>query len=265
MYYLRHDELEKQSLNNPLRKDELVWVLQSKGRRRKAKNESGGEMKRTSVSDNNDVMRNNPLEELQEEVDQKEHVSAQRLELFLRARITDDDALAASNSRIRVQYPLGSTYTICRSNIVRILDENQRQLVLVYPETPIYRRACVVNTLPDDVFVEIGSAFGDNVNRVYQKSTKRVFGVDKSETSVATARKNHPHLNLLLWDILEDSTKLPEKLAGVAVDVLAIDINGTRELEAVLQCLQVVFDLWEPRLVIVKSRNLHQRLSAASG
>jgi hypothetical protein len=43
--------------------------------------------------------------------------------------------------------------------------------------------------------------------------------------------------------------------------IVAIDINGNRELPAVLACLQKVSSLWKPRLILVKSRALHGQLS----
>ena len=38
--------------------------------------------------------------------------------------------------------------------------------------------------------------------------------------------------------------------------IVGIDINGNREYEAVRDCLQRVLDLWQPRLIIVKSRSM---------
>jgi hypothetical protein len=43
--------------------------------------------------------------------------------------------------------------------------------------------------------------------------------------------------------------------------VVAIDINGNRELPAVLACLNKVASTWKPRLILVKSRALHGQLS----
>jgi hypothetical protein len=42
--------------------------------------------------------------------------------------------------------------------------------------------------------------------------------------------------------------------------VVAIDINGNRALEAVEACLERVLKLWNPRLVVVKSRSLYSKL-----
>jgi hypothetical protein len=43
-----------------------------------------------------------------------------------------------------------------------------------------------------------------------------------------------------------------------------MDINGTRELPAVLECLQAVWKLWRPRLVIIKSRALYAVVTSSS-
>jgi len=43
--------------------------------------------------------------------------------------------------------------------------------------------------------------------------------------------------------------------------VVAIDINGNRELPAVRECMQMVIHEWKPRLIIVKSRALYADLN----
>jgi hypothetical protein len=45
-----------------------------------------------------------------------------------------------------------------------------------------------------------------------------------------------------------------DNMSTVSPTVVAMDINGTREVETVQQCLQNVLDAWQPRLVIIKSR-----------
>ena len=72
-------------------------------------------------------------------------------------------------------------------------------------------------------------------------------------------------------DVLEQSREEMEDilikygLRGSGVDVegglvVAIDINGNRELEAVIECLERVLKWWKPRLVVVKSRSLYSKL-----
>jgi hypothetical protein len=47
---------------------------------------------------------------------------------------------------------------------------------------------------------------------------------------------------------------------GSSPTVVAIDINGTRPLPAVQTCLALVVQTWQPRLVIVKSRELYAHI-----
>lgn len=56
------------------------------------------------------------------------------------------------------------------------------------------------------------------------------------------------------------NTLCTQTLKGGSPSVIAIDINGNRELEGVLECLQVVMNekwLRRPRMIIVKSRFLY--------
>ena len=120
---------------------------------------------------------------------------------------------------------------------------------------------------------EIGCDFGILVDKVDAKSS---LGIDKSEESIKIARERYPHHEYLLRDVFEeDNNDLLQKLrqhdgdgldhedGGVHNLVVSIDINGNRELPAVLQCIQLVLDSWSPRLVMVKSRALHAKMVAS--
>eukprot|EP00956_Cyclotella_meneghiniana_P034255 scaffold102865_cov64-Cyclotella_meneghiniana.AAC.1 len=51
-----------------------------------------------------------------------------------------------------------------------------------------------------------------------------------------------------------------QSLKGGAPSVIAIDINGNRDVDGVLECLQIVMsENWvrQPRLIVVKSRFLY--------
>jgi hypothetical protein len=156
-------------------------------------------------------------------------------------------------------------------------------VVVVARETPEYRRCCAVHCLPHESFLEIGSDLGHNLERVHRRTggqgsspgdrrRRRLVGVDKSQASIDAARSSYPHLDFVRWDALgEPVGALLDGLGlapgqGFRPDVVAVDINGTRELPAVLRCLRAVFDGagWGPRLVVVKSRALHARLGAAA-
>jgi hypothetical protein len=171
-------------------------------------------------------------------------------QLSSRARIVSESE--NDSDRFLVQYPKGSTYNVRRSNLIPVLEHEER-LILVASETNDYRRMSCVHTLATDHFLEIGCDFGITVNMVDAKSK---LGVDKSETSIAGAKKRYPDCDFLLGDIFEGlNLSLQQPL------VVAMDINGNRELPAVLQGIQVVLDKWSPRLLMVKSRELHALLS----
>lgn len=226
--YLREEELGGY-LSAPFFKNQLVWVLCSKGRRK-----------------NNDTLRKR---------------------LFSRARVLED-CPSSVDHRVHVQYPLGSTYHVRGNFVERVLNPEhyKDRLVVVVPETFDYRKLCVLHTLPDEDFLEIGSDLGKNVHRVHEagdsrsSAGRRVIGIDKSDYSIAESRKNFPGLCFIEWDVM--MKEKPNELEGCKFDVIAIDINGNRELPAVLECLDAVWNLhgWDPRLVIVKSRSLHALL-----
>jgi hypothetical protein len=130
--------------------------------------------------------------------------------------------------------------------------EHESHIILVASETNDYRRTAIVQTRPEDHFVEIGCDFGILVDSVDCQST---LGLDKSYESIRIAKERYPSREFLLGDIFEDlEIKIKQPL------VVAIDINGNRMLPAVLKCLQLVLDTMSPRLVVVKSRELYAEM-----
>ncbi len=106
---------------------------------------------------------------------------------------------------------------------------------------------------------EIGCDFGILVDAVDAKSS---LGIDKSEESIQIANVRYPDQRFLLCDIFEDDLTAeinPEEMESL---VVSIDINGNRELPAVLKCIQFVLDSWSPRLIMVKSRELHAKMKS---
>jgi len=189
----------------------------------------------------------------------------------------DEDAVN-TDDRVKVQYPKGSTYNIRRVNLIPILQ--QQNVVIVVPETTDYRRLCIVHTLAQDNFIEIGSDLGKTVGQIVARNT---LGIDKSRTSVDIARRDYPNLHFIQADMLLKSKEdwqdliLTQFNSNSITDndndnnnsndtdlVVGIDINGNRELEAVRECLKRVLDWWSPRLVVVKSRSLFQELNKIS-
>jgi tRNA (cytosine38-C5)-methyltransferase len=175
-----------------------------------------------------------------------------------------------SSPRVWIEYPKGSTYCAKVKNLSRIL-EHEKGLILVWPETNLYRKGCVTHTLPSgEAFVEIGCDHGPTVDRVAGTLLDQslVLGIDKDTHSVVSARQRHPRYTFSQWDCLSPDAVIPVELQNIIERSqsfhLAIDIGGNRELPAVLQCMKrllVDFAL-QPRLVFVKSRALYHLLQS---
>jgi hypothetical protein len=188
----------------------------------------------------------------------------------------DDDE---DDHRVRVEYASGSTYKVRPSLLEGILSAelqctmNQHKHVLLYRETDAYRRACVIHCGIDEEFLEIGCAEGISCEKIRQtgsvvdedptRRTRRPpVGIDKSATCIDEARKRYPECEFVQADIFsaeEDGSPKSDVFCwrAYAPTVVAIDINGTRELEAVLSSIELVIRHWQPRLVLVKSRALY--------
>jgi hypothetical protein len=142
---------------------------------------------------------------------------------------------------------------------------NNKHYVLLYRETDAYRRACVIHCGPNESFCEIGCAEGIACEKIRQTGNiehRRLVppvGIDKSNVCIDEAKRRYPMCQFLRADIFatdggdDDCFHWPT----FAPQVVAIDINGTRELEAVLSAVELVIRHWQPRLILVKSRALY--------
>lgn len=111
---------------------------------------------------------------------------------------------------------------------------------------------------------------GSGTNRV------ACLGVDKSPESIEIAMKRYQDTTFSTEDALTDegTAKMralcKQKLVGGYPNVVAIDINGNRLLDHVVECVERVMNPgddvvlgrdWDlPRLIIVKSRFLHEEV-----
>ena len=245
---------------------QLVWVCKSKGLRKGKKRKNAQDNKNSSnngheADDNNKNNKNTRTPPARTRTNDNVHDAkpAHCLELFLRARV-----LKPEGDRIRVQYPKGSTYACQKCNLIPVLENNQA-LVLVAAETSDYRRCSVVHTLPHESFMEIGCDYGITPDRIRSRGvegvSRKIWGVDKSTESISIAKRRYPNVPYFECDVLETpKATWPQELQDAEPNVIAVDINGNRELEAVCQCLEVMFRSYQPRLIIVKSRALHAKV-----
>jgi hypothetical protein len=185
--YVLYEELESRYFSSPLPVGTLCWTLKSKGVKK------GGHGARQ-----------------------------QRTQLFSRARVISTTTTSSDEEeeedhyydRVLVRYSKGSSYHVRRSNLIPILEHTtvhyccDDKIVLVTPETPQYRRACVVHTYRES-FLEIGCDFGITIDRVQASlvvggsvaritgaqdvpiddDKPRFLGIDKSPESIDIARK----------------------------------------------------------------------------
>lgn len=201
-----------------------------------------------------------------------------RKEFFLRARVvTDDEPIAEkagdskqssatkhNERRILVRYSRGATYRVRAYNLIAILEPSVHNtptstqsttptataalippMVVVVPETNIYRRVAKVHTTPEDSFMEIGCDYGITVDKIYKSleeagdvpkvwpaekksdadvnvvavengkeegDCKRVscLGVDRSKESIDIANERYPKCKFALANVL-----LPEEMASI--------------------------------------------------
>lgn len=254
--YLRGSDIDHVLFREEFQTDQLVWVSTSKGLKKQVQRRQ--------------QRRQNGQEDVAEEVMQEN-----RTRLFGRARVVS--VSSPDMDRIQVRYPLGSTYHVRPAYLETVLEYESRY-ILVVPETDAYRHLCVVHTLPDEDLLEIGCDLGRTIERVWETGgvnyaangdrskldQRRVIGIDKSAFSIAECRPRYPHLaeSFLEWDAIQGHRSEHSILEELDPSIVAIDINGNRELPAVLACLDAVWNrhVWRPRLILVKSRTLHARL-----
>jgi hypothetical protein len=271
--FYRYEEVEEKWLSPcALKPGTLCWVLRGR-RSKKAKNNNNSQP--------------------QQQQQQQRNILFQRavvVETTTTSQEEDDD------DRILVRYPMGSTYHVRKMNLWPILQESS--MVLCLPETLLYRRWAVACTQANDRFVEIGCDVGILVHRVHAHSNcpQYVWGLDTCRASIQQAERRFPECHFRQWrvpllldndkvignnqgnddnqlPIVESKRSTPPLPDDLFLDtnhdhnpqgnnlVVAVDINGNRELSVVQQCLQIVIQEWKPRLILVKSETLYQELA----
>mmetsp|Transcript_13858 Transcript_13858/g.30189 ORF Transcript_13858/g.30189 Transcript_13858/m.30189 type:complete len:423 (+) Transcript_13858:66-1334(+) len=239
-----------------------------------------------------------------------------RKEFFRRARvISDDEEISVeggdtssiqklSERRVLVRYSLGATYRVRAYNLIPVLEPSVHNtildalpspksnedaqlqtpislppLVVIVPETNIYRRVAKVHTTPDDSFMEIGCDYGITVDKIHKSleeagdvpkvwpieeknsgnddtldkneeggGGERVhcLGIDRSKESIDIANERYPKCKFALGNVLIPDemasvrTLCEQSLVGSAPSIICIDINGNREIAGVLECVTMV-------------------------
>lgn len=147
--------------------------------------------------------------------------------------------------------------------------------VIVCCETSDYHRVARAQVTERDLVLEIGCDHGPCCAVAARScGAGRVLGVDLQPQSVAIARAAHPAIRFEVLDVLQPTAVSQLRAwaaelggaggeAAARFSVVLIDINGTREVGAVVRVTQLVLAALRPsRLVAIKSRALHGRVGS---
>ena len=168
----------------------------------------------------------------------------------LRVRFLNDSSRAHIKPSMLVPYPTST----------------HQRTFYVAPTTDLYRRfAKTVGTM-EDIFIEVGSDFGQTTSIVQERGFPYVVGIDKSTSHVEEAKVRYNKCLFVAADVLTHSHCLKECISKFNVNVSSrrvivfIDINGNRPLDAVQECVRVVEREVQPWIMIVKSKELYKHL-----
>lgn len=193
----------------------------------------------------------------------KQHYS--RKEFFLRARIvSDDEEIIIGNNcndycndpttllqkrnlrQVLVRYEGGTTYHVKAYNLVPILEPTfqllninasllPKHIVLIVPETSMYRRLAKIHTTPQDSFMEIGCDFGITVDRIRESlvtagNVPREWPPPSSTTTTSVIMKEDEQERNLRDNNNDNETKDTTKVSCLGVDKSkdSIDIANQR-------------------------------------
>jgi precorrin-6B methylase 2 len=173
--------------------------------------------------------------------------------LFSKARIIqpiDTDPNSSFNGRYTISYLNdGSIYHVRPKSVCRI---EQDKKVIVCESTLVYRKLAGLQTCSQDVALEIGSALGHATHYLSQYCGK-VIGIDKSREFVQTAQTNYPDIEFICMDVIQEKEALINLLTKHHVNKVFIDINGNRMLKTVLLVIDLIQQIIQPSLIVVKS------------
>ena len=165
--------------------------------------------------------------------------------------------------RWRVRYEGGEEFLVREANLLPVLERG----VLVCATTDQYRLAARTQVRQTDIAVEIGCDQGECCKRLADAKCAAVVGVDKAPDRIrdATSRCGDlKNVKFVVADIFHQKDEL--QLLGIPPrpDVVFLDINGSREYDAVRTAVDWILQgrhLFQapPRLLVVKSLHFLRR------
>ena len=165
--------------------------------------------------------------------------------------------------RIRVRFADDATAHIRPTKLVPHPLPTERACYIT-PTTDLYRRFAKTQGTPEDIFIEVGSDFGETTS-IMSERCEFVVGLDKSDSHVIESRVRWPKCQFVTADVLKNPECLHTCRAmfprlpggGLRKCVVMIDINGNRPMDAVNACVKVVEKYLQPMVMVVKSKELY--------
>ncbi len=207
------------------------------------------------------------------QVDQLSFIFQSASKPFERAHIIEKivtDHESNFRGRLKVKYTHGqqSTYYVRPKNIIKVIQTDtttKYHHCIVTKDTNMYRRLAHAQTEPNDIALEIGCDFG-YTTKILGTKCKIALGIDKKYSHVKSAIDKYGDDDKVLFhavDIFKDSDNILGKYSKQLQHnptIIFIDINGNRELQAVVKALNVVYERFQPRLVVIKSSSFFNYL-----
>ena len=136
----------------------------------------------------------------------------------------------------------------------------------VCAETVVFRKLAKSHVAAEDVVLELGCSFGDTTKCLAQRAS-RVTACDLAAVPLEAARtrcRAHDNVTFVQADVLTAAASL-RRLVDEEPHVVFVDLGGNRAASALVPVLELLLRCElaaAPRLVVVKSRELHAHATA---
>jgi len=162
-----------------------------------------------------------------------------------------------TEQRIQVEYDTGGSYLCRRSRLTQQCAT--AQTVVVCATTDEFRALCRSQTLAGERCIDVGSSWGLSTAVLAEMvGSGNCMGIDVSEEAVAAASTAYPEIRFQVLNALENVAKFIATCQEFNATFFAVDIGGDRATEALSLILPLIEEHLQPRMIVVKARNLHR-------
>jgi hypothetical protein len=146
-------------------------------------------------------------------------------------------------------------------------NDKNKNIILVTPTTTQYRNLARSQPNYNECCIDIGSSYGVCTNLMAKSvGAERVLGIDISEQLIAKSRESYSTIRFELCNVMEERKRfislVKEFILSTGSTSLCcfVDIGGDRARRDLALLLPFLESTISPRLIIVKSKELHESL-----